>query len=58
MVMLCYSACYNVSVTRVVTEKRLMGRCSLVSRSERYSSARNTLVHAAVFFFVPFILYS
>lgn len=50
------SACYNVSVTHEVTEKRLMADVPLVSRANGTSSARNTLVHAVSLFFVPFIL--
>jgi len=36
------SACYNVSVTRVVTEKRLMADVPLCESGERYKSVAST----------------
>lgn len=52
------SACYNVSVTRVVTEKRLMADVPLVSRANGVRVGRITLTHAVSLFFVPCILLS
>lgn len=51
------SACYNVSVTRVVTEKRLMADVPLCESGERCKSVTALLTHAVSLFFVPFILY-